>query len=117
MPAATIIGDQLPFGIGNNDEAGLVTHTIKSVTKKDKKEARDRYGNVVSVAHFNEQTDLTIEGLGNITASCGAVLVLQNVLSPAVTGVVVVDEVAVDRVNDDYQKTSVKATAYANMTA
>lgn len=117
MPCGTIIGDSdLAFGVAN-DEASLVTQSVKITHKKDKKEARDKCGKVVAVAHYNRTSEVEIEGLGVGTLDVGDTLSLANSsLTPAVVGTLIIDEVSLELGNEAFVKTNIKAMAYEGIT-
>jgi len=110
----TVVGDQLEFGIAE-DEASLVTQSVSVTNKCDKKEVRDKCGIITSVAYYNEMSDITIEGYGQTTLTCGSLLALANTIP--VAGAVYVDEVTIDLDNEDYVKTTIRATAYSGIAA
>ena len=112
-PCGTVQGTALHFAVGENDEAGLVTSSLKHVIKSDKKEARNSCGNVVAVAYYNKSSEVTIEGLGtDVSVDVGDALSLANSFDPEIAGALFVDEVSVDYSNEDFAKVSIKATAY-----
>jgi hypothetical protein len=115
MPAcATVQGtDAPPFGIPE-EEAGLYTQSLKVNHKKDKKELRNRFGNVFAVAHYNKTSEVEIEGTvkAGFTLDVGGAFTLSNTINPAVVGKLQIDEVSVDVSNEDFHKVSIKGIAY-----
>ena len=77
------------------------------------KEARDKCGDVVAVAYYNKTADVSIEGLGQSSAQVGTSLALAG--SFGLTGTVYIDEVTIDLANEDFVKSSIKATCYWNI--
>ena len=114
MACGTVVGQALEFGI-SEDEASLVTQSISVTNKCDKKEVRDKCGIIVSVAYYNEMSDITIEGVGTATLACGAALSLANDIT--VAGATYVDEVALTYGNEEFVKSSIKATSYSGIAA
>lgn len=111
MPAATVRGT-LAFGL-EADEASLTTQSVSATNKSDKKEARDKYGTIVAVAYYNKTTDISIEGLGASTAAIASALTLNNTFTEA--GTTYIDEVTVERANEEFVKSSIKATSYEGL--
>ena len=112
MACATPVGDALTFGI-SSDEASLVTQNVDVTHKSDKKEAKDKCGNVVAVAYYNGTADISITGLGQAAQTCGATLSLVG--SFGTVGTVCVDEVAIKKNNEGFVESSINATGYKNI--
>lgn len=115
MPCGTVVGTDegaaLAFGV-ENDEASLITQSVKINHKRDKKEARDKCGNVIAVAYYNRMAEVEIEGLGTGDLDVGDTVSLANTVTPAVVGVLIIDEVSVELSNEEFVKTNIKASAY-----
>lgn len=114
MPACEkLIGDQaFQFGI-QEDEGGLITQSTSITLKRDKKEGRNGCGEVKAVAMYNQMQEVTIEGLGRSDAGVGDVLAFIGDLGiAALSANMSIDEVTVTRSNEDFIKTSIKASAY-----
>lgn len=115
MPCATPVGTALAFGIGT-DEGGLVTQSVSTTQKIDKKEARNNCGEVVSVVFYNRMTEVTIVGLGNPTATLlagTALTVAGTFAAPFVSvGAFYIEELTNERANEDFVKSTIKATAW-----
>ena len=109
----TTIGADLDFGI-DNDELSLTTNQVSVVHRADQKEARDRCGDVVSVTFYNKHHELTIEGLGTTSATVAANVTLTG--SYGITGLVIIQEITVDRQSEEYKRTSIRATAWEGIT-
>ena len=107
MPA-NVVGDALDFAIAS-DEASLTTQSVSVTQKSDKKEARNKDGDVVAVAFYNNMTEVRVEGLGQAGQSIGGTISLAN---GTAVGTLYVEEVTIDFKNDDFVKSSVKATAW-----
>ena len=61
---STLVGDTAAaFGIPT-DVAGLLTTSVQIAEKREKKEAKDRCGDVISVAYYGSSREITVEGLG-----------------------------------------------------
>lgn len=124
MPACAKVevnsGDESPpFGI-EEEEAGLYTSSIKVNHKKDKKELRNRFGNVFAVAHYNKTSEIEIEGTvkASFNLDVGGSFTLANAskIKPEVVGKLQVDEISVDVSNEDFHKVSIKGIAYEKIT-
>jgi len=115
-PCATVVGEALEFGI-DTDEAGLLTQSVSVTHKQDKKEARNGCGTVKALAFYNKTSEVSIEGLGTIadTFNVGTVLTLSDSYGIGLAGALYIDEVTVDKANEDWVKSSIKATAYAGI--
>ena len=111
----TVVGNQLEFGIAS-DEASLVTQSVSVTKKSDKKAARDKCGTVISVAYYNKMADVTIEGYGTSAATIGSALTIANSINLG-AGTTLVDEVTIDLANEEYVKSSIKATHYSGVTS
>lgn len=120
MACGTVVGQALEFGI-SDDEASLTTQSVSMTNKTDKKEARDKCGVVVSVAYYNPTSEISIEGLGTASTSPGATLSLAGTyLTPgggSAAATIYVDEVTVEKENEEFVKSSIRATAYSGITA
>lgn len=114
MACGTVVGDNtLEFGIAA-DEASLVTQSVSVTNKMDKKEARDKCGIVVAVAYYNPTSEIQIEGLGTATNGIGTALSLAGSYL-TLAGGTFVDEVTVEKGNEDFVKSTVKATSYGGI--
>lgn len=105
---AQVVGEALEFGVPA-DEASLVTQSVSKTSKVDKKEVRDRQGKVVAVAFYNKMDEISIEGVGTYGSAPGTSLSLSGVTA---VGAVYVEEVAEEYQNEEFVKTSIKATAW-----
>jgi len=115
MACGTVVGQALEFGV-SDDEASLTTQSVSVTRKIDKQEARDKCGIIVSVAYYNETADISVDGLGTSAAVLGAALTLTGTFGLG-SGLIYIDEVSVDKSNEDFVKSSVKATQYSGITA
>lgn len=109
----TPVGLALEFGLTEEEGtgSGLVTQSVSVTNKSDKKEARDKCGIIASVAYYNKMSDITIEVLGTSTDVVGAALSLTGVYL-TLAGSVFVDEVSLEKANEEFVKSTIKATAY-----
>lgn len=112
MACGTVVGSSLSFAI-DTDEASLVTQSVSVTNRSDKKEARDKCGIVVAVAYYNQTSDITIEGLGASAATVGSTLSLSG--SYTVAGTIYVDEVTIDKQNEEFVRSTIRATAYSGI--
>ena len=114
MPACgTVVGSALEFGI-TDDEASLVTQSASVTNKMDKKEARDSCGIIVSVSYYNPTSEVQIEGLGTSANAIGSTLSLTGTYL-TLAGTTYVDEVSVEKQNEEYTKSSIRATSYGGI--
>lgn len=112
MPTATVVGASLTFGVGA-DESSLTTQSVSVTNKSNKKEAKDRQGITIAVAYYDKTSDISIEGLGTFaspSANIGTTLTLSGTFT--VAGTIYLDEVTIEHSNEDFVKSSLKATAY-----
>ena len=106
---ATIKGSSAPaFGI-SADLHSLITQKITSTQKCDKKEGRDKNGDVKCVAYYNNTTEISFDGLGDISLALAASITASV---PTAGGTFFCEEVTRDYSNEDFVKSSVKGTAY-----
>jgi predicted alternative tryptophan synthase beta-subunit len=113
MPCGTIVGEELEFGI-EDDEASLVTQSVSVTNKKDKKEARDKCGDIIAVSYYNPTSEIQIEGLGTAANTVGSALSLAGTYL-TLAGQTFVDEVSLEKANEEFVKSSVKATSYGGI--
>lgn len=114
MPCGTLVQDgSLEFGV-SDDEASLVTQSVSVTNKQDKKEARDNCGIIVAVAYYNPTSEVQIEGLGTAANSIGASLSLTGTYL-TLAGGTYVDEVSIEKANEDFVKSTVRATSYGGI--
>jgi hypothetical protein len=113
MPCGTIVGEELEFGI-EQDEASLVTQSVSVTNKMDKKEARNNCGDIVTVAYYNPTSEVQIEGLGTASNTIGSALSLAGTYI-TLAGDTFVDEVSVEKANEEFVKSSIKATSYGGI--
>ena len=113
MSCGTVVGASLEFGIAA-DEASLVTQSVSVTNKTDKKEARDKCGIVVSVAYYNPTSEIQIEGLGTAANSVGTSISLSGSYI-TLAGATFVDEVSVEKGNEEFVKSTIKATSYSGI--
>lgn len=118
----TLVGDTAAaFGIPT-DVASLLTTSVQVAEKREKKEAKDRCGDVITVAYYGSSREITVEGLGLPDAAIKPAEALTMALTEynlggltAITNVIVIDEVTVDQANEDFAKTTIKATQYSGI--
>jgi len=115
VACGTVVGQALEFGV-DSDEASLVTQSASVARKSDKQEARDKCGIVVAVAYYNDTCDVSIEGLGSSSAAIGSQLTLAGSFGWS-SGLIYIDEVSIEKANEDFVKSSIRATGYSGITA
>ena len=117
-----LFGDD-DWGIAD-DEGGFKAMTSVSKTERqDKAEAKNSLGCIVGLAFYIKSTEVSIEGIGTPkhgedgsgnSMAAGDVIELESV--PSATGnYYIIDEVSIEFSNEDWQKGTVKATAYENI--
>lgn len=110
---ATVRGQSgLPFAIAN-DVLSLLTSRLSVSFRSDKKEARNKDGDVKAVLYYNNRQELSVEGIGIANINVAGPLTL---VSPGFSsGQFFVDEVTIDRANEDFAKSTIKATHYTTL--
>lgn len=116
MPCGTVLpgSSTLEFGVADQ-EVSLTTQSVTFTARADKKEARNECGIVVAVAYYNPTYEVQIEVLGIYDNLAGTALSLNGSYL-TVTGLLFVDEVTVTKANEEFVKTSIKATGYSGIT-
>lgn len=115
--AATLLGTVGIHGIGA-DETGMIIKSLDDTSKNQKNFMKNRVGERVGRADFDESIEIEIKGC--ITATAGwtqklsAVLTIANSiaanhLQSALTGKTYVDEVKRSRKDEDWNEISVSA--------
>lgn len=115
MACGTVVGSPLEFGIAV-DEASLQTTSVRVTKRADKAEARDKCGIVTSVAYYNKTEEIEIEGFGNSALAVAAALTLAGSFNSG-TGLIYIDEVAVEKTNENYVTSTIRATRYSGITS
>ena len=111
--AATVVGLQsIPFGMENNSAGLSVTTSVQITRKVDKKELRGMDGNMVAVAYFNNTSEISIEGYGETSANIGDSVTLGINGVDIGASSIYVEEVSYTATNEDFVKSSLKATGY-----
>ena len=115
MAATVVRGQSIAFGL-EAESAGLAaTQSVSLSYKTDKKEARNRTGNVVAVAYYNQTGEISCEGLGFCDKNIGDAISLSSDFPQVAGGSVIVEEVSYTRSNEDFLKSTVKATWYSEV--
>lgn len=109
-------GDELTWGVPK-DEMSLVTQTVTFTQKSDKKEVRDRKGEIRTVTYYNQSADVIIEGYGDASASVATRMTMQNTFQSAMSGALLIDQCQVSLSNEDHIKSSITAVLYPNIAA
>lgn len=111
MSCATTLGTYV-FGVPADQSGVTVTQQITVTKKSDRKEGRDRCGNVVGVAYYNETHETTIEGMvtSNPSITPGQAYSLSTVFGSS--GAYYVDECTMTYANEEFAKFSIKATRF-----
>lgn len=106
------IGNQsIKFGISNEEGGLTATTSVQMSRKREKKEARNKDGEIVTVVFLNPMTELTVEGYGD-AGDLGAALSISTF---QFTGTAYIEEVTNSASNEDFVKTTIKAVAYDNI--
>lgn len=106
MACSGVVGSALAFGVPNA-EASLTTQSVSITKKIDKKEGKNECGVTVSVAYYNQTTEVTVEGLGISSATLGATLSITTG-----SNTIYVEEVTIAYGNEEFTKSTVKGTRY-----
>lgn len=112
--AATVVGTSgVPFGMEGNSAGLSVTTSVSVTLKRDKKELRGNDGNMVAVAYFNPTSDISVEGYGETGATIGSSITLGVQFDTGEASSLIVEEITYSATNEDFVKSSVKATGYS----
>ena len=110
---ATVKGVSPPqFGL-TNDIASLITQKATSTQKVEKKEARNKTGDVIAKALYNTTTEISVEGLGDVALALVATVTTTGLDTAG--GAVFLEELTRDYGNEDFVKSSIKGMAYAGI--
>ena len=112
---ATIIGGAT-FGI-SADANGLTTDKLTVSNKAQKKEIRDRVGDVCSVAYYGFTSDISGSGYGEADEYGIGGLVTAATATEAVGSTILLDSISFEFSNEDYVKVSWKGTSFDILTA
>ena len=127
MPCTTVTSMQpagedtaLKFGYGSGSDKinGLLVQSVKVTNKVDKKELMGSCGTVLAMHYYNRHSDIEISGLGIPDAEIGTTITLsasEMSQNPMSMSKIIIDEVSVDMSNDDFTKSTIKATAYEDL--
>ena len=107
---ATIIGG-VTFGI-SDDANGLVTDKLSVSNKAQKKEVRDKVGEVVSVAYYGFTSDISGSGVGVSTITAIGTAITAATASAKLGSAIYLDSINFDFSNEDFVKTSFKGTSF-----
>ena len=115
MPAVTIGGQNLVFGLNAETGIGLV-QSFSEARSVEKNEVRNNSGDIVAIGYFNPTTayslSVAITGTYNVTA--GAAL---SALANATTlGTTRIDSITLNKSNDAFVTLDISATGYPNVT-
>ena len=103
------------WGIGD-EQGGFVATTSVSVTERcEKAEGKDSKGCIVAIAFYNKTSEISIEGIGANPDSqvAGDTIDLTGITLDQ--GDAYCDEVSIEYSNEDWVKTTIKGTAYENI--
>ncbi len=114
MPAVTIGGQNLIFGLSAEPGLGLV-QSFSEARNVEKNEVRNNQGDVVAIGYYNATTSyslsVAITGAYNVTA--GAAL---SALANATTlGTTRIDSITLNKSNDAFVTLDISATGYPNV--
>lgn len=112
--ANTYIGGYT-FGI-SNDANGLTTDKLSVSNKAQKKEIRDKDGNVCSVAFYGFTSDISGSGYGTAGTFAIGSGVAAATASAKLGSTIFLDSINFDFSNEDYVKVSWKGTSFAGGT-
>lgn len=109
------------FGYGSADstvEQGILITGAKVVNKVDKKELMGSCGTVIAMHYYNRHSEVELSGYGKATCKVGTKISLQagNLSqTPMTISSMIVDEVAYEETNDDFNKSTIKMTCYEDL--
>lgn len=115
-PKYVQFGKDLTFGIPS-DELSLITQSVSISFKMEKKEVKDKQGEVTVVTCYNQTGEVSIEGYGDASAKVATRLTLVNTFATPTAGALIIDTCDVTYANEDHVKSSVKATMYPGISA
>lgn len=118
------------FGIGKwgigADETGIIIQNISYNYSQDKKEVRNRTGDVAGISYYNERVEVKLQGVipttsafsGSIAATL--TLAVGNAIPDHLKGTVtggslIVEEVSREQSAEDYETIEVSATYYPSI--
>ena len=110
---ATIKGTALTFGV-TSSATGVNTSAAQSYSQTNgvnQKELKGRDGTVKSIAFFRKTEEVSVDFLG-IPTGLTVAAALHGDLQAATNAECFIDEITIDSSNEDYVKTSVRATTY-----
>ena len=110
--ANTFVGGYT-FGI-SADCNGLTTDKLSVSNKSQKKEIRDKDGNVCSVAFYGFTSDISGSGYGTAGVfSIGTAVTAATADAKRFGSTIFLDSISFDFSNEDYVKVSWKGTSFA----
>lgn len=116
MPATTIGTTGAIFGL--TAESNLLVQSYSQTAESDKAEVRNEVGDIKAVGTFNRRGTFSMEAYtaGAFPVTAGATLsTLANLVTGyggVTTGTILVDNVAANKTNQDFQKITVAGTIY-----
>jgi len=112
--AQVTLGTAIGFGVDSAADTGAaaVASSYSCTTKQDVKEMRHTNGNVKSVSLHRKVDDISVDIIGAPTNAIHPASVLNNDYTASSANEIYIDEVTVDLSNEDFRKTSIKATGY-----
>jgi hypothetical protein len=111
---ATPIGDTtIEFGIPSEEGGFSATTSVQVTRKREKKEAKNRQGEVVTVVFMNPMAEITIEGYGLPSGATLGGTVTTTTFD--FNGTAYIEEITSTATNEDFVKTTIKAVAYENI--
>ena len=100
------------FGI-SNDCNGLTTDKLSVSNKSQKKEIRDKDGDVCSVAYYGFTSDISGSGYGSATiSSIGTAVTATTATTHTLGSNIYLDSISFEFSNEDYVKVSWKGTSF-----
>ena len=114
MPAVTIGGQNLVFGLTAETGIGLV-QSFSEARNVEKNEVRNNTGDVVAIGYFNATTSysLSVAVTGTYNVTAGAAL---SALANATTvGTIRIDSITLNKSNDAFVTLDISATGYPNI--
>jgi hypothetical protein len=114
MPAVTIGGQNLIFGLNAEPTLGLV-QSFSEARNVEKNEVRNNQGDIVGIGYFNATTSyslsVAITGTYNVTAGAA----LSALANAATLGTTRIDSITINKSNDAFVTLDISATGYPNV--
>lgn len=118
------------FGIGKwgvgADETGIIIQNISYNYSQDKKEVRNRTGDVAGISYYNERVEVKLQGVVPTTSAFSGTLATALTLSNSIVdhlkgtvsgGSLLIEEISKEASAEDYETIEVSATYYPSISS